>query len=101
MEEKLVPLLNKVAKDIAASSIAPFLSNIDIQPFVFELFKYIYPILFEIYQAYFENEKSKTTPLEEQLQASTNQALSFLYDFDVCPGIISRPNAYYLLHSII
>jgi hypothetical protein len=88
-------------QEIAASSISPQIIPTSIPEQVIALFYSIESMLFDIYCFYFSHEKSSPASIEDMCVLSTNAAFQFIYDFDICPGVISRPLSYYLIHSII
>ena len=75
--------------------------DIEATPEVLEIFSSIMGTLMQLYLAYFPWEKSSSESQEIILNKSSNTAMRFLSEFDVCPSIISKSAAFNICVSTI
>ena len=68
---------------------------------VITLIMIIEKALFDVYLAYYSFEKSISMSYDEGLSKSIAASFTLLGDFEICPLIISKPEAFYIIQSII
>jgi hypothetical protein len=97
----LQQLMKEKESQISSSSIGPYIVKLELPQIIIEIFCSTEPMLYDIYCFYFPHELSTVLTSQELYNKSVNNALLFVNEFDICPGVISKPLIYYILFSCI
>lgn len=98
---RLQQLMKEKESMISSSSIGPYIVKLELPQLIIEIFCFTEPMLHDIYCYYFPHELSTVLTSQELYNKSVNSALLFVNEFDICPGVISKPLIYYILFSCI
>ena len=96
-----IPLLQLKLKEIAQSNISPIVVAKSIPYSVKDIFASIEPVLHKIYMKHYPFEKDTTITEDELFKLSISATYQLLMDYDICPGIISKPLSFYLIQHTL
>ena len=101
LNNNIIVLYNYIEQYMESNAIGYAKEDIQIPPQIIAIMQSIDRPLYDIYTAYFPFELSSTLAYHDRYEQSMAATFTLLYDFDICPSMISKPSAFYIYQSLI
>jgi hypothetical protein len=101
LNSNIIVLYNYIEQYMENNAMGYAKEDIQIPPQVIAIMQSIDKPLYDIYTAYYPFELSNTLAYHDRYEQSMAATFTLLYDFDICPSMISKPSAFYIYQSLI